>query len=109
MECSNSDKDAPLEWRAPSGSPPEINIFTSSEHSAGSCRITRYGPRGWREVLRALRTAGTRTEAELPLELAGQRRLFDRVEMELEANDGGRGVGVHRQGILLHGEQREDV
>src|SRR6185312_4445582 len=46
---------------------------------------------------------------ELPLDLAGQRRLLDRVEVELEADDGGRGVSVHRQGILLHREQREDV
>src|SRR6188474_1180080 len=47
--------------------------------------------------------------APLTRELGRERRLLDRIEVELEADDGGRGVGVDLQGVLLHGEHGEDV
>src|SRR5436190_24319139 len=43
------------------------------------------------------------------LELGREHRLLERVEMELEADDRGRGVGGDRQRVLLHGEQGELV
>src|SRR5829696_2635177 len=53
--------------------------------------------------------SGPEARAPLTCELAGQRRLLDCIEVELEADDGGRGIGVDLQGVLLHGKHGEDV
>src|SRR5471032_399423 len=47
------------------------------------------------------------TRAILALEHPGQGRLLDRVEVQVEAHDRGRRVGIYRQCILLHGKYGE--
>ena len=52
---------------------------------------------------------GRASLGRLTLNLPRDRRFGERVEVELEADDGGRGVGGDRKGFFLHGEHGEDV